>query len=283
MILADALKTYRFQLIICLIFITGLYCTIVPAMAVQWYSDENYSHGFIVPFISGYFLYTKRRELLEASVEPWGPGLLLIFLALVQLIFGWLGTEYFTMRSSLVVLIAGMIFYLLGIGILKIVILPLAYLLFMIPLPYIIYDSVAFPLKLFVTKISVSFLKVIGVVVLREGNIIMFPATTLEVADACSGMRSLISLLALGVAYAFISQNSVTKRWVIVLSTIPIAILTNTTRVIITGILAQRWGAKAAEGFFHEFAGLAMFVLAMALLVLVGTVMTKLSGNSSKH
>ena len=146
----------------------------------------------------------------------------------------------------------------------------------MVPIPYIIYDMLAFPLKLFVTKVSVAFMKSVGVVVMREGNIIMFPSTTLEVADACSGIRSLISLLAIAVAYSFLIKTSNARHWVIIFSAIPIAVATNALRVIVTGILAQWWGAKAAEGFFHEFAGMAVFVLAMALLVGCGELLRRI-------
>ncbi|MDD2335118.1 MAG: exosortase/archaeosortase family protein [Geobacteraceae bacterium] len=270
-----ALKTYRLQLLLVIIFLVGLYYTIVPDMVLQWYQDDNYSHGFIVPLISGWFLYNRREELKKALVQPWGPGLLVIIFGLIQLTAAWLGTEYFTMRSSLVVLLAGITLYLFGKGVFKIALLPLAYLLFMVPIPYIIYDAAAFPLKLFITKVSVWCLKLLGVVVWREGNILMFPNVTFEVADACSGTRSLMSLLALGVAYAVISQTSNLKRWIIVLATVPIAIFTNALRVIATGILAQWWGAAAAKGFFHEFAGMVVFVLAMVLLVLLGTVLNR--------
>jgi exosortase len=266
----EALRRNRIQLLISLLLLVPLYYSVVPEMVKQWYTDDNYSHGFIVPLIAGYFLYERREELKKALVTPWGMGLGVIVIGLIQLTVAWLGTEYFTMRSSLIVIIIGMVLYFFGKEVFKIVSMPLLYLIFMVPLPYIIYDAMAFPLKLFVTKVSVGFLKTIGIVVLREGNIIMFPATTLEVADACSGIRSLVSLLALGVAYAFFSQTSNAKRWIIIASAVPIAIITNALRVIVTGILAQYWGAKAAEGFFHEFAGLAVFALAMILLVAVG-------------
>ncbi|MGB9082491.1 MAG: exosortase/archaeosortase family protein, partial [Desulfuromonadaceae bacterium] len=137
-------------------------------------------------------------------------------------------------------------------------------------------DMLAFPLKLFVTKVSVAFLKIVGVVVIREGNIIMFPTTTLEVADACSGIRSLISLLAIAVAYAFLMRTSNIRRWFIILSAVPIAVATNALRVIVTGILAQWWGAKAAEGFFHEFAGMAVFILAVVTLVGCGEALRRI-------
>lgn len=273
--LVEALKTYRLQFLLAFSLLVGLYYAIIPEMVQQWYNDDNYSHGFIIPLISGWFLYTRRDSLKKSLVEPWGSGLLIIICGLALLTIGWLCTEYFTMRSSLIVLLGGLTLYLLGKGVFRIALLPLAYLLFMVPIPYIVYDAAAFPLKLFITKVSVWFLKAVGIVVWREGNILMFPEVTFEVADACSGTRSLMSLLALGVAYAIISQSSNLKRWFLIFATIPIAIFTNTLRVIITGILAQWWGAKAAEGFFHEFAGMVVFALAMLLLVALGTLLAR--------
>jgi exosortase len=179
------------------------------------------------------------------------------------------------MRSSLVFLLAGIVLYLFGWAVLKILALPIGFLLFMVPLPYIVYDAAAFPLKLFISKVSVFVLKAMGVIVWREGNIIMFPETILEVADACSGLRSLMSLAALAVALAFLSQKTAIKRTLLILSALPIAIFTNMLRVIATGFLAQYYGAAAAEGFFHEFAGMAVFVLAMVLLFVTGAVLRK--------
>lgn len=276
MTFTESLKACRRHLMVLLLLLIALYAKIVPEMVQQWYQDENYSHGFLVPFIAGYFLYTRWAELKDAPVFPWKSGLLVIVFGLIQLLIGWLGTEYFTMRSSLIVLLAGLILSFFGTSVFRVLTLPLGYLFFMVPIPYIIYDAVAFPLKLFVTKVSVLTLKTVGVVVVREGNIIMFPATTLEVADACSGIRSLISLLALAVAFAFFIRITPWKRWLLICSAIPIAIFTNAMRVIITGFLAQYWGEKAAQGFFHEFAGLAVFGLAMVMLVSFGVLLTRL-------
>ncbi len=273
MTLSDAAKAYKYHLLLCLLLLAGAYHSVVPPMVRQWYTDDNYSHGFIVPLIAAYFLYERRDELTKTLVVPWTTGLILVVAGLIQLIVGWLGTEYFTMRSSLITVIAGMVLFFFGKEVLRKSLLPILYLVFMVPIPYIIYDWVAFPLKLFVTKVSVAALKASGIVVLREGNIIMFPATTLEVADACSGIRSLVSLIALAVAYALVIRTTNLKRWVLVVAAVPIAIFTNAVRVIVTGFLAQYWGGKAAEGFFHEFAGLAVFGLAMVMLVALGAVL----------
>lgn len=273
MTFVESLKIYRWNFIGLLFLLGVLYAKIFPSMVLQWHQDENYSHGFIVPLIAGYFLYTRWDKLKDVPVTRWNAGLMVVLCGLVQLLIGWLGTEYFSMRSSFIVILAGLVLYLCGTAAFRIVLLPIAYLLFMVPIPYIIYDSVAFPLKIFVTKVSVMTLKAIGIVVMREGNIIMFPALTLEVADACSGIRSLISLLALSVAYAFFLRIPLWKRWVLICAAVPIAIFTNAVRVIVTGILAQFWGAKAAEGFFHEFAGMVVFAVAMVMLVALGALL----------
>jgi exosortase len=275
MTLAESFKTYRIQFALLLPLLTLMYYNIVPSMVQQWNSDPNYSHGFIVPLIAGYFMYERREELLKAEVAPATAGLFIIILGLLQLCIGYLAFELYTMRSSLIVILAGMILYFFGMAVFRITLLPVLYLFFMVPLPYIVYDSIAFPLKQLVAKYSVEILQLMGVVIIREGNILMLPETTLEVADACSGIRSLVSLLALAVAFAVFTQKSMVKRVIMVLSAIPIAIFTNGLRVVVTGILAQYWGAKAAEGFFHEFAGLAVFGVALVMLAGFGALLRR--------
>ncbi len=271
----DSLRENRWYLLALLPLLVLTYWTVVPGMVSDWNNDPNYSHGFLVPLIAGYFAWQKWPELKDLPTRPSNLGLLVVIGSLLLLIFGFAGTEYFTMRSSLVFLLAGIILFWFGWAIFKGLLLPVGFLLFMVPLPYIVYDAMAFPLKLLVAKFSVAALKLMGIAVLREGNIIMFPQTVLEVADACSGLRSLMSLLALAVAYAVFSQKSNLMRVIMVLSAVPIAIATNMFRVIVTGVLAQHYGAAAAEGFFHEFAGLAVFALAMILLFLLGALLRK--------
>jgi len=252
-----------------------VYFRILNGLYLDWSNDPNYSHGFLVPFISAYFIWQQRERLQQLSAKPANSGLVLIAFSLFVLMVGIAAQEYFTRRASMVFLLAGIVLFLLGWQWLKSLALPIAFLFFMIPLPYIIYDAMAFPLKLFVAKFSVLALKLMGVVVLREGNIIMFPNTVLEVADACSGLRSLMSLLALGVALAVLTQKRKIAMILLIVLTVPIAVVTNMFRVIGTGYLAQYYGTAAAEGFFHEFAGMGVFLLAMVLLFVASGVLRK--------
>ena len=273
--LPEFLQRHRWHVLILLLCIAFTYRNVVPGMVADWNNDPNYSHGFLVPLISAYFVWQSWPHIRSVKVRPSNLGLLVVVGSLLLLFMGYVGTEYYSMRSSLVFLLAGIILFLCGFKVLRALALPVAFLLFMVPLPYIVYNAVAFPLKLMVAKFSVLSLKMMGIVVWREGNIIRFPQTVFEVADACSGLRSLMSLLALAVAYAFVSQSSNVKRTVLVLAAVPIAIFTNMVRVIVTGVLSQYYGAAAAEGFFHEFAGLVVFASAMLLLFLLGMLMQR--------
>ena len=179
------------------------------------------------------------------------------------------------------VILTGIVWYLYGNKVLRLLALPLGYLFFMVPIPVTIYDAMSFPLKLFVTKVSVGMLKLTGLPVLREGNVIMFPNITLEVVEACSGMRSLMSLIAMGTAYAFMILRKPWQRVVIILSTVPIAIGTNVLRVYVTGVLSRHYGAVAAEGFFHDFAGFAVFFAALAALICLGSLLVWLGGRNN--
>jgi len=254
-----------------------LYWPVIVPMVKVWASDDNYSHGFLVPIISLYLAYLRKNELQAANVRPCNAGIFLVMFGLLMLILGWVATEYLTMRSSLVVVIAGSVLYLMGWEIFKILLAPLCYLFLMVPIPAVLYDAAAFPLKLFVTKVSVLSMKALGIVVWQEGNILMFPNITLEVADACSGLRSIMSLLALGAAYAFVLHTRTRDRVILILSTLPIAVFTNCLRVIATGVLALYYGSAAAEGFFHEFAGLFVFGAAVVMFVALGAALKRWS------
>jgi exosortase len=257
---------------------TALYFDAIRGMVLDWYNDENYSHGFLIPVISGYILWQRREEIAAVEAKPSLFGLVVVLAGLCQFLFGYVSGESFTMRFSMLVVAAGAILFSYGAPLFKLVAFPFCYLVYMIPLPYILYDSIAFPLKLLVSKYSVAFLKLIGIPVYREGNVINLVNTTLEVADACSGIRSIVSLLALATALAFFSQKGWLKRTILIVMAIPIAVFANGVRVIGTGILATRYGSKAAEGFFHEFAGLVIFGVAMALLLFTSGLLGKIGG-----
>ena len=251
-----------------------LYWEIAPGLVLDWYNDPDYSHGFLVPFLSAFFIWERWDDLKKVEVQPsfWGIGLL--GFGLLMLVIGLIGAELYTQRSSLVAVLAGLTLLVGGWRILWLLKLPLAFLIFMIPLPAIVVNTIAFPLQLFAAKTASFCLFSLGIPVLREGNLIALAGTTLEVAEACSGLRSLLSLLALGTVYGYFSQTVQWKKFALVLLSIPIAILANAVRVSGTGILAHYWGVEAAEGFYHTFEGWIVFIAAFAMLLTCGTVLS---------
>jgi len=255
--------------------VIAAYGPILLEMGRDWSRDENYSHGFLVPFVAAYFLWQRRERLAALAPRPAWSGILLLLLGLAGLVVGEIGAEQFTKRLSLLVVLGGGIAFLAGWRWLRAVAFPYAYLLFMVPLPYIVYDAVAFPLKLFAARFATTVVANLGIPIYAEGNVIYLESTTLQVADACSGIRSLMSLLALAAAFAYLTQRSGWRRWLLFLSAIPIAIATNMVRIIGTAALADRYGAKVAMGFFHEFAGLVVFGVALVLLFGVAALLAR--------
>jgi exosortase len=253
-----------------------LYAPVMKYLVYDWIHLPDFSHGFIIPLISLYFLYGKREALFSARINGAWSGLGWMVLGIFLLLLGNLATEYFIMRVSLLVMLGGLILFFFGKETLKIVSFPLFYLIFMIPIPSIILDRVTFPLQLFASKMASESLQLIGIPVLREGNIIQLANTTLEVAEACSGIRSLISLLALSIAFAYLSQQGMVNRILLVISTLPIAILANVMRVSGTGILAHYYGDSVAQGFFHGFSGWIIFIVAFVLLLGVNGLLSKM-------
>lgn len=247
-----------------------LYASALPPLIADWWEDPNYSHGFLVPFLSSYFTWERREKLYFAELRPssWGLGLLVGGLSLLFL--GSIGAELFLTRFSMIVVICGLVLYLFGREVLKILSFPIAFLIFMIPFPTLLLNAVTFPLQLFAAKLSTFSLQMIDIPVFRDGNIIFLPYTTLEVAEACSGIRSLVALTMLAVVFAYMTQRNILRQSLLTLSAIPIAIVANAFRIWGTGALAHFYGMKLAEGFYHTFAGWIVFVLAFGLLVVEG-------------
>ena len=256
-----------------------LYHSVIRGLVSDWIGLPDFSHGFLIPIVSIYFVYERRRQL--STFQPSGKwtGLLFIVLGVLLLIVGNLATEYFTMRFSLIIVLGGIVLFLLGRDYFKALLFPLLFLIFMIPIPSILLQRITFPMQLFASKVAATGLYLIGIPVLREGNIIQLANTSLEVAEACSGIRSLISLLALSVVFAYFSQKQMWKRILLVASTFPIAIIANAARVSGTGILAHYYGDNVAQGFFHGFSGWILFVVAFVCLFLFGSLLSTIGND----
>lgn len=253
-----------------------LYYPILYPMVVQWNDDPDYSHGFLIPFITAYFIWERRQHILACPPQPDRLGVVLIGIGLSILLIGLVGAELYMQRVSLLIVLAGGALLILGRAALKVLAFPIGFLLFMIPLPAIVVNAIAFPLQLFAAKTATYCLDTFGIPVLREGNVIVLASTRLEVAEACSGIRSLQALVALGTVFAYFSQPLLWKRWVLVALSIPIAITANAVRVSGTGVLAHYWGAEAAQGFYHTFEGWLIFLVAFVFLLLAGFALSKL-------
>ncbi|WP_022853665.1 exosortase/archaeosortase family protein [Thermodesulfatator atlanticus] len=251
-----------------------LYFPVLKGLVYDWWHDENYSHGFLLVAFSGYLIWIKREELAQTEIKTslWGVGVILAGLFLFLL--GWVAGEQFTQRVSFLVVLYGGLIFLLGWPLAKKLTFPVWLNILAIPIPYVIYNALTFPLKLFASKIATEALQFFGFSVYRDGNIIILPNMVLEVVDACSGIRSLISLLAVcSILAYFIPKNL--YRVILVLSAIPIAIGVNVLRVFVTGILSYKIGPKAAQGFFHTFSGLLVFMLSIFLVFLVHRMVSK--------
>jgi len=244
-----------------------LYAPVVTRLVANWSADENYSHGFIVAPLAVYFAWARREALAAAPRRPTALGLVLILGSLAVLVAGLRGAELFLTRVSMVGVLAGVVLFVLGPAPLRVLAFPLAFLLLMIPLPAIVFNRITLPLQLFASQVGEQVLDAAGVPVLREGNIVLLPYTSLEVVEACSGIRSIMSLITLGVVFVQFTTLSRARRILLVLSTIPLAVLANGLRVAATGLAAHRWGSEFAEGTFHTAAGWAMFVLTFAALL----------------
>ncbi|MEW6428253.1 MAG: VPLPA-CTERM-specific exosortase XrtD [Thermodesulfobacteriota bacterium] len=242
-----------------------LYGDILRKWGIDLWTDSNYSHGLLIPFVSLYFLYQRRQELRQTSMRPWLPGLLPVVAALLLLLAGRIGAELFSQRLSLILLLYGSLLLLCGRALVRVVSFPVGILLFAVPLPYVLYNAVAFPLKLLATRIAANLLQLTGTPVFFEGNIIHLSHTTLEVVDACSGIRSLMTLVTL----AFFLAHLFLARWwqklLIVLLAVPVTVLTNSLRVTANGILS-RYSDAFLHGFWHDATGWLVFVLSFAVL-----------------
>ncbi len=246
-----------------------LYFPTLTHLVGQWWSDPNFSHGFFVPLFSAFVIWQERSRLTRLSVRPSWWGLFLVAFGLCVLIVGQLGAELFLSRVSMLIVLAGLIVLFLGWTFFRALLFPWAFLFLMIPIPAIVFNLVTFPLQLLAAKVASTILPWMGVPVLREGNVIVLAAKRLEVAEACSGIRSLMSLTTLAVIYGYLMERKIAVRIVLALASIPIAVTANSLRIVGTGLLVQYWDPEKADGFFHEFQGWLVFIISLVMLYLL--------------
>ena len=243
-----------------------LYSSILRLLVLHWWNDPNYSHGFLIPLFSGFLIWQERKRLAAIAVGPSWFGLVAIAGSLMILVVGVLGAELFLSRSSFLFLLAGLVIYFLGWNYFRATFFPWGLLFLMIPIPAIVFNRIAFPLQLLASRLASAMLELMGVPVLREGNVIQLPSMLLEVAEACSGIRSLMSLVALAVIYGYFLEPKVYRRILLALGAVPIAVVANSLRVVGTGLMVHWWDPEKALGFFHTFSGWVVFVVSLAML-----------------
>ena len=249
--------------------VAALYGPVLTQMVIQWWQDPDYGDRFVVPVFVGYVLSQRRHKLRQVSLEPNNFGFPLMLGAIGLLLVGTLGAELFVSRSSLLFLLGGILLFFAGWKMLSAVAFPLAFLALMIPLPALIYNQVTFPLQLLASRLASNSLELLGIPVLREGNVLVLPNYSLEVVEACSGIRSLMSLIALAVAYGYFVEQRLWARITLVVMMLPIAVASNALRVVGAGVVTYFWGPQYAEGFFHFFQGWLIFVSAVGCMLFV--------------
>jgi exosortase len=254
-----------------------LYYRVAIKLVYDWYTLPDYSHGFLVPLFAAYLVWDKRKMLSTTPVKQTWAGIALVVFALVVLILGVYGVELFTARISFVMLLTGLIWTFFGGAMVRALRFPLLVLILAIPFPAIVFNQITFPLQLFASRIASEILPLLRVPVLLDGNVIRLPVMPLEVAEACSGIRSLMSLFTLAVFYGYFLERTTSRRVILALASIPIAVTANVFRIVGTGLCVQYWDPDKALGFFHEFSGWVMFVISLACLYLVHRAMRLIS------
>jgi exosortase len=256
----------------------AVYWRVLGKLVTDWWRIPDFSHGFLVPVFAAYLVWTKRKILRETRIVPSWAGIVVIALALLVLLLGVYGAELFLSRVSLVILLTGLVLCFGGWQLLKELRFAILVLLLAIPIPSIIFNEITLPLQILASKLASSLLPLFGVPVLREGNVIELPSIKLEVAEACSGIRSLISLFTLSIFYGYFLEKSFARRAILALASVPIAIAANVVRILGTGLCVQYWDPDKALGFFHEFSGWVMFLVSLGCLFIVHRSMQLIPG-----
>ena len=243
-----------------------VYWPVIRGLVDAWSTDDNYSHGFFIVPLAAYFAWERRTKIAATLIKPSWFGLIVVAGSLLLLVAGLLGAELFLSRVSIIGALAGTVLFLFGWPMLRVLLFPLAFMLLMVPLPAIIFNKIAFPLQLLASNVGERSISAMNIPILREGNVLVLANATLEVAEACSGIRSLVSLFTLGIVFGYFVDRRPWVRAVIAASAIPVAILANGLRVASAGVAAHYFGKAGVEGLFHEFSGWVVFVLAFVMM-----------------
>ena len=263
------------------VLLIAVFYPILRALVIQWSTDEDVSHGFFVPLVGLFIAWQRRETILALECKPAWWGLAVMAWGGLQAYLGTLAAELFLQRTSFLITLVGLLLVMGGTALLRQLAFPLLLLPFMIPIPAVIYNQLTFPLQLFASRVAEYVLGLIGIPVLRDGNILELASQKLSVAEACSGIRSLLSLSFLSLVYAYFFDTRVWMRWVLLALTIPIAIIANAGRVTITGMLSEV-NPELARGFFHSLEGWIIFMIALAMLLATHAVISRLPGLSRR-
>jgi exosortase len=250
------------------VLLIGCYAPVLARLVKQWENDEDMGHGFFVPVLAAYIAWQKRADILAAFGKPNGWGLALVIYAALQLMIATLGAEIFLARTAFVFAVIGSVLYLGGTAMVRAMAFPLFLLFFMIPIPAILYNMITFPLQLLASQMAEFTLMFIGLPVLREGNVLELAGQKLQVVEACSGIRSLLSLTFLSLVYGFFFERILWMRVLLFFATVPVALVANASRVTVTGILSEI-RPELAKGFFHSASGWVIFMVALMMLIVI--------------
>ena len=254
--------------------VAAIYYRILGKLIIDWWQIPDYSHGFLVPPFAAYLVWVKRKAICEARMAPAWSGVAVIAFGLAVLLLGEYGAQLFLQRISLIIVLTGLLLCFGGWRVCRELRFAVLVLLLAIPIPAIVFNQITVPLQIFASKAASALLPLFGVPVLREGNVIELPSMKLEVAEACSGIRSLLSLSTLAVLYGYFLEKSILRRTVLVLFSVPIAITANAARILGTGLCVQYWDPDEALGFFHEFSGWVIFLVSLGSLYIVHRVIS---------
>ncbi|MBI3475640.1 MAG: VPLPA-CTERM-specific exosortase XrtD [Acidobacteria bacterium] len=249
-----------------LLLLAFLYADVLSRLFTQWTSDKNFQHGIFVPAFALFVLWRNREKLRNVKLAPSWTGLALIVGGLATMVLGEFGAELFLSRVSLLFMLAGLIVLFHGWPLFRAVFFPWAFLLLMIPIPTIVLQKITFPLQILASKVASTALPLFGVLVHREGNVIELATMKLDVVQACSGIRSLLSMLTLSIIYGYLMEDRQWVRVVLAIASVPIAVFANSFRIVGTGLIVQYWDPDKAQGFLHAFEGWLIFVASLIML-----------------